>query len=343
MGDVSNRILITVFLVWAIGGAPLEPAAAGSCNRDHSGIQAPKLPSDATVDFDPKIFVKQGGRSVRRPNDYFAQMRKLGDHILRNRGRDVRIETVFYPMTGLDGAMPFSMFPDAKLVIGLDEHPFLPDHHPLIQNPNQSQMLFNRAHGQNYTYTTSLDNVPTGTTVLETLVATIPGFRLREVAISHDHYLGFIGDKIPLTHGLIAFDTGPGTPVRRYVHLHQSIGEFEKQEFVGRWWRKYLKLNAPDVILLKGTNNALDYLRSDREEVANARATLKSWLKNTVKPLLLLEGTSSYSRANGLGELSGADPRFPTPVSSRRLTTTDLGVDYSYNKDVLIWDYGAAL
>ena len=132
--------------------------------------------------------------------------------------------------------------------------------------------------------------------------------------------------------GLHEFDTGDNTPVRRYIHLNRGLEEMGSQANQAKL--SSLLADAPlDMILLKGSNNAVD---ARKEEVDNdapnnyklSRDFLKELIRVTSRkrPLLLIEGESIRKNQSG-PEFSGWDNAFPiaarhgkTPVGDEKFS-----------------------
>jgi hypothetical protein len=51
-------------------------------------------------------------------------MRRIRGAITQRLGSTAWVQAVFYPMSGVDAATPFRLLPDARVVVGFDNHAF---------------------------------------------------------------------------------------------------------------------------------------------------------------------------------------------------------------------------
>jgi hypothetical protein len=163
---------------------------------------------------------------------------------------------VIYPASGFDGFSPFLVFKDAEVVIGLDHHPFyLP-----FENADRTIDL-------DYLSWENINNVDNavqmGVQVLRQIQLAYPEqFRLRGIYAIETKNTGLKNGPYycerPVVHGLIEFDLGPGTPLKRYYHIQAMHADFKalrecevSPNFEDYWWAKPVLGAGPDAVLLK--------------------------------------------------------------------------------------------
>ena len=122
------------------------------------------------------------------------------------------VRTVVYPASGYDAATAFLIFPQATTVIGIEHLPFvksnsssIPTHLPLDQQPSMAR----KSDVNDYARDNDMVSAIVGR-----LSESIPNFHLLKVvaAISEGG-----------VNGWVEFDTGPGTLIRRYIHVDSEI------------------------------------------------------------------------------------------------------------------------
>lgn len=146
--------------------------------------------------------------------------------------------TVIYPAAGFDATAAFLAFPEAKRVIGIDNHPF-------FLNPDRELFpdVYTKSYEENgYTWVRDVDRKgEIASVIVARLKHAFPEIRIHKLALLQEPALRGKGAR----HGLIVFDRGPGTSLREYVHIH-SLFEFRP------WWLTAINEEGFDAILKKG-------------------------------------------------------------------------------------------
>ncbi len=152
------------------------------------------------------------------------------------------VEVVVYPFIGNDGGWPSAVLGRApRVTIGLDDHPFWKRRHG-SGSPRLSAVP---AQIKAWTFYDDVgDDSGAAGKILGKLQSHVIGFRLRKVEAIED------GSK---THGLVEFDTGPGSKVCQYVHLHEAL---DARDYRGAWWLDEVLRLKPRLLLLKGANGS---------------------------------------------------------------------------------------
>lgn len=175
----------------------------------------------------------------------------------------VRPKTVLYPAAGFDAATPFLVFPEATTVIGLDWHPFVGQY----RDSAVARLPKERTHYALYHEVDELFTPGVAGAIVARLRGQIPGFHLRHVGYfeearafawtSETKFLieDFFGDRpAPSTslNGWVEFDTGPGTTVRRYIHVQRLLGETAPSIEEDPWLARVLAGNYQALFLRAG-------------------------------------------------------------------------------------------
>lgn len=171
--------------------------------------------------------------------------------------RSSMAKTIVYPAAGYDSATPFLVFPTAERIVALDDHPFWSEDSVVDSDEHLSRKII------------SSHRLSTGWAIykelnqLKSLAAKIlfhlshaySEFRLLDMYEVKDLTKGSDVKDLVLSHGVIVFDTGEGTPVRSYVHLqtpflHREIGE------ISTWWFENVKAQGFKGLFFKAAMNA---------------------------------------------------------------------------------------
>lgn len=187
------------------------------------------------------------------------------DAIRAARQRPAR--TVLYPMSGFDAGTAARLYPDADLIIGVDDHAFLPDALPAkIQVPKVGL--------ENATYFRNVDHLGhVGVAAIGQLRAAVPGFRLRGVTTfsseeplgTRDAHQWFAGGRVSYgkvqaagrgvaQHAIVSYDRGPGTRRQRYMHVQSALVRGVERA----WWMELAERRGLDAVLVKGSEDQLD-------------------------------------------------------------------------------------
>lgn len=160
---------------------------------------------------------------------------KIGQHIKSITKNKKKVSTVVYPSSGYDGVTGFLLFPEAHNVIGIDDHAFAhryleplePDYYASINDYDKGWAVVSEVG----------DKVFVVEVILARLKVAFLSLRIRKVyEVSEDRTSN--GDSgINFSHGVIEFDLGPNTPVRKYIHL-QSATPIDFQMRSSSWFTK---------------------------------------------------------------------------------------------------------
>ncbi len=260
----------------------------------------------------PELIAENTEQSANDPS-YVDGLKKIARHIGPN-----NIERVIYPFVGADGPMAFHLFPNAREVVGIDNHPFFSDlplagkKIPVI--PNQ---------GVTFRHTVDMDDVPEiGSRILGFLKQTLPGFRLRKIIIDEkleqENYYSLRTS--PHHHITVEFDTGKGTPVRRYIHVNISFNVTSPETRNGLgWWLDALKEMKPQAVIVKAAHHQYN----------GAENGFRDFIFQLLQENngFLIEGAETkagYKAWEFSSKFGSLDPKFPD-TTSRTLTRFDFG------------------
>ncbi len=183
-----------------------------------------------------------------------------------------KIDTVLYMASGFDAGSPFLVFENARTVFAVDQHPFVKD--PAL--PIRLRIPDNDHDGYALISTVNDQAQSLASTILWRLSQSISNFRLIRVAAFTDPTATTIGR--PAQHGLIEFDSGPGTQVRQYIHIDANIGS-EYLPGQQPWWLARILRHGIDGLLVKGAMSV--YANASKTDVASpAREVTRYLMKN---------------------------------------------------------------
>lgn len=145
---------------------------------------------------------------------------RLANAIRIRRGRQVR--SVFYPAAGFDAGTAFRVFPDADLVIGVDKHPFADWNSGKTTEFQQVRSKMWQVEvdaGWHF-----VGDVQALGHLSDAIVQSIRKLDSGKRLVRIRRVLAIEGsdtvESRPAIHGIVEFDHGAGTPLRRYVHVH---------------------------------------------------------------------------------------------------------------------------
>lgn len=199
---------------------------------------------------------------------------------LENVPKSARVRTVVYMASGYDSTSPFQVFKNAVLVIAIDQHPF-------SLNPSKPMELKKPLdRGHEWTVWTEVDGAGSlAPSLIGRLKSELPNFRLKKVlsfnepaqnvlrAPGNPYQREFETEHRALSHGLIEFDTGPGSTVRQYIHIDSSI-PVDNRAAPRPWWTDILVRSPPDAILVKGAMNTYGTESSFNDHSSAAEVTV---------------------------------------------------------------------
>lgn len=183
-----------------------------------------------------------------------------------------KIDTVLYMASGFDGGSPFLVFENARTVFAVDQHPFVKD--PSL--PIRLRIPDDGDRGYTLITTVNDQAQSLASTILWRLSQSIQNFRPIRVMAFTDPTAAGTGR--PAQHGLIEFDSGPGTPVRQYIHIDANIGS-EYHPGQQPWWLARVLRHGIDGLLVKGAMSV--YANASKTDVASpARDVTRYLMKN---------------------------------------------------------------
>lgn len=183
-----------------------------------------------------------------------------------------KVDTVLYMASGFDGGSPFLVFENARTVFAVDQHPFVKD--PSL--PIRLRIPDDGDRGYTLITTVNDQAQSLASTILWRLSQSIPNFRPIRVVAFTDPTPTTVGR--PAQHGLIEFDSGPGTQVRQYIHIDANIGS-EYLPGQQPWWLGRILRHGIDGLLVKGAMSV--YANASKTDVASpAQVVTRYLLKN---------------------------------------------------------------
>jgi hypothetical protein len=166
---------------------------------------------------------------------------KVQNHLLEEDSREdvitsfkiANVKTVIYPSSGYDASTPFVLFPNATEVVGIDNHPFWGSKNVIVDADFYSSTNDQKL---GWTVIREVDSVEyIAGIVLARLKNIAPDLRILSFYEIKDSTMSKDYGDIFLSHGVIEFDTGPNTQVRRYIHLHSpALDGYEMRP--SSWW-----------------------------------------------------------------------------------------------------------
>lgn len=168
------------------------------------------------------------------------------------------VDTVVYLASGYEAGFAFLAFPGATTFIGIDNHPFI--------NTNVDSIAAKSLPLQDTVFTRFqaiddfvADGNHLASAILASLKMTFPELRV--------HRIAEFKESDGASHGWVDFDTGPGTPIRRYIHINEWFNGGSK-------WRTVLPEHGFDGLLIKGSIDIYkDYRNGAFDLVNHLRAT----------------------------------------------------------------------
>jgi hypothetical protein len=154
---------------------------------------------------------------------------------LRERGLSAR--RVFYPAAGYDAATPVLLFPDAIEIVAVDLAPF--------HRPSSHSIEAEEGNQLGGTFIANLDSMASESVagfIVRRLSLAVPGFRL----LSINKWTSRDNRGNTSSNGVIEYDSGVGTQVRRYIHIQDFISSLDTT------WGNLLTANEFDGVIVKG-------------------------------------------------------------------------------------------
>ncbi|MDB5036501.1 MAG: hypothetical protein JWQ35_29 [Bacteriovoracaceae bacterium] len=306
-------------------------ALAAACRHAKTEASSIEIPGELIHTFDetsifvdPSIIFERSG-SEPLVDSSIKKLKIIGRKIesLSRKGH-----LIFYPLSGDDGWTALSLFPSAETIVAFDDHAF-----SLIPPLGEATLRISKtaAISKGISYTPLFLVGSRGRSewhreilpvLLEKMLFSHPEIRIRRVSI-FKHWPNAVSSE--LRHGLIEFDSGPGTKIRKYIHLQSQYTGTESPE---NWWLQFLDKYHPTAVIIKGS---LDTFLSARNLCHAPEFTnqIVSWLKSSNG--ILVEGKSlAHYCGKKIWEFSGNN----TFENSKSKIIKS--VEYSYGKEVKI-------
>jgi hypothetical protein len=352
-----RTLLLWLGIVLALFAGPLCRTARSDCGREMAGVRAKtkgarpsksrefQFPSTGTKrtmeasDWSPEAVQSEIAELNQRDQakadkKYLRDLDKIHDKTAAKLGGVDEVGTVFYPFAGSDGAAAFRLFPNATTVVALENNPFLFE----LPKPKE-KLTYPKGLSGAWRHWTSISRDDyLGARVLGGLEQAVPGFRLRKVEIIRRPELQFLNNdhlgRGPSTHGRIEFDTGPGTPVRQYIHLDTYVppNKVASSASVGNeWWAQEVERLKPDATIVKASMSLL-HPQAGEIQIPGLRQKVHQWMSDSHG--LLVEGKMDpESQAGTTGwEFTGHSAKAPNQIEMK-------GVEFGYTKEVRVTRY----
>ncbi len=185
----------------------------------------------------------------RKPKLIARSLQELGFN------REHKLNTLVYPSAGYDAATAFLLWPEITRVVGIDDHPFARSNIKYLA-PDPYISHYDKELG--YTMVMEVDSKEyMAEVILARLISAFPKIRFKAVYQITDYTLGDY-ESVRLSHGLILFDTGDGTPIRSYVHLESpTLNGYERKSTF--WWRENILNQGFQVLIRKAAMSFYGY------------------------------------------------------------------------------------
>lgn len=191
--------------------------------------------------------------------------------------QSANVERVVYPFIGADFGLAFLLFPDAKTVIGFDDHPLFSEHE------NLKDLTIAPNNGVRFRQTVQLDKtLGSGSLALGFLLRSQRLLFNRDVRIrtiergrpvggrdgnsilrgdweTEERHDSTARTEYPMKLTLIEFDFGPGTPVRKYVHIETVIYKQYALSSVDPIppWKDWIDRFSPQALIAKAAHGSM--------------------------------------------------------------------------------------
>ena len=153
-----------------------------------------------------------------------------------------RADVAFYPMAGYDASTPAQLFPNARLIVATSWARFVKDPDAIVSPKYGRQNVAAEYDAQYILWDEDQKSDSNASLEIARLSLVTPGFRLRRAVAFREG-----PTKI---HGLIEYDSGPDTPIKRYVHVHQNAGG-DGSYAARSWWMRELRSIGVGAMVVK--------------------------------------------------------------------------------------------
>lgn len=221
---------------------------------------------------DPALIATMATRQLESLNMINETARSTQKEVAKLK-RESEVDTVLYMASGFDGSSPFLVFDSARTVFAVDQHPFVKD--PSL--PIRLRIPDDGNRGYTLVSTVNDQAQSLASVILWRLSHSIQNFRLIRVAAFTDPTTTTTMGRLA-QHGLIEFDSGPGTQVRQYIHIDADIGS-EYRPGHQPWWLGRILRHGIDGLLVKGAMSV--YANASRTDIESpSRDVTRHLIKN---------------------------------------------------------------
>jgi hypothetical protein len=165
------------------------------------------------------------------------------------------VKTIFYPLAGRESALGFLLFPQAETVVTVCDVPF--------RRAEPINAAVSPIEAWSHTEDVRTEENPVGA-LIGSIVAHIPSSRVKsvqyfetepgDIARARAAFQGYEMDERARVlisgageHGVISFDTGDGTPVRKFIQLNALV----HSNIPDPWWVSVLERSGFDAAIVK--------------------------------------------------------------------------------------------
>lgn len=161
------------------------------------------------------------------------------------------VETLVYPFAGFDAGTPYELFKSVRSVVAIDDSPFVRN----LEAPITTSGPVSKIGGKVFLTGQSARATSVANVIVKQLSSRIPNFRVLEATAFVDPNIFSTHVDGKTVHGIIFFDTGPGTEVRTYTHIHMTLGDHRTKEEL--WWYSQLVSHGFQAVVSKGAMGGL--------------------------------------------------------------------------------------
>lgn len=339
-------------LLIQIIGSSLIGQVSGSCrllslgaatNRK-SAFTFPRSALRRQVELWPKDVADLPLKDAEQINftSYLGSIKKIGQALVALLpAAEISPQTVLYPSFGTDAIFPVQLFPHARQIIAVDNHPFLPysyvDGKTRYVEPVTG--YGNRWSQHDFRYSGEVDTEAyLAPRILGNLTQAQPAVRIRSIEVigtgaieSRAQSGSATGREIALppsvdnpVHGIIAYDRGVNTPLQFFIHIQGSfpINRDPIQPLIQSWWYQEINRLAPQAIIIKAAAMTFDPQYGNLD----LKQQMLEWLVQNQG--VLLEGASQFHSNYEFSSYRGQFQDTTQKVVE--------GVAYGYKRTVLI-------
>ena len=229
---------------------------AGPCDGNLQKLLELRPPSTAHVidlNFDPEPYSRFEISQLTSA----AKINEAG-HKLKDAGIAKFVKTIFYPFASYDAATPRLLFPEADTVLAIDDAPFVRSIDAKVKPDLDKTEVYD---GSFHLTSQSELSESVANAIVARLQLTTKNFRLRKITAIQEKPEAWLysykrDEQLGPTHGIIEYDSGPGTAIKQYIHINNYISDelMEKQP----WWYVQLKEHGFEALLQKAAAGGIE-------------------------------------------------------------------------------------